>query len=341
LSLLGTFLVRSGVLTSVHAFAVDPTRGVFILAILVFFIGGSLALFAWRAPLLQQGGLFAPISREGALVVNNLFLATGCATVFIGTLYPLALEALTGEKISVGAPFFNLTFIPLIVPLLLLMPFGQTLAWKRGDFLGTTQRLYAVFGLTLLACLIFSALTWGGPVLAPLGVGLGLFLVLGSINEIVSRSWSKGASWRVAVAKAAGLPRSTWGTVTAHAGVGVTVMGIAATAWSVESLGTLRAGDRLTAGPYEARLVRVVPRTGPNYSEDVVTLAISRGGREIGSVETMKRLYLTRGMPTTEAGILTVGASQVYASVGEVDGDGRIGIRLFYKRWSCSSGSAE
>ena len=134
LSLLGTFLVRSGVLTSVHAFAVDPERGIFILAILVIFIGGSLALFAWRAPPLQQGGVFAPISREGALVVNNLFLATACATVFIGTLYPLALEVLTGEKISVGAPFFNLTFLPLIVPLLLLLPFGQTLAWKRGNF---------------------------------------------------------------------------------------------------------------------------------------------------------------------------------------------------------------
>src|SRR5215208_6633315 len=136
LSLLGTFLVRSGVLTSVHAFAVDPTRGVFILAILILFIGGSLALFAWRAPMLRQGGLFAPVSREGALVVNNLFLATGCATVFLGTLYPLALEALTGDKISVGAPFFNLTVVPIVVPLLLLAPLGQTLAWKRGDLLG-------------------------------------------------------------------------------------------------------------------------------------------------------------------------------------------------------------
>jgi cytochrome c-type biogenesis protein CcmF len=331
LSLLGTFLVRSGVLTSVHAFAVDPTRGVFILAILVIFIGGSLALFAWRAPLLQQGGLFAPVSREGALVVNNLFLATGCATVFIGTLYPLALEALTGEKISVGAPFFNLTFIPLIVPLLLLMPFGQTLAWKRGDFLGTAQRLYAVFALALLASVGFFALTFGGPALAPLGVGLGVFLVLGSMNDIVTRCRTKGGSFKTMMLKAAGLPRSAWGTAIAHTGVGVTVIGIAATAWSVEALGTLRTGDRLAAGPYEATLVRVVPRTGPNYREDVVTLAITRGGDEVGSVETMKRLYLTRGMPTTEAGILTVGASQVYASVGEVQADGSIGIRLFYK----------
>src|SRR6516162_9035675 len=133
LSLIGTFLVRSGVITSVHAFASDPTRGIFILAILIGFIGGALALFAWRAPLLRQGGLFAPISREGALVLNNLLITTACATVFVGTLYPLALEALTGEKISVGAPFFNLTFAPLFIPLLIAVPFGPLLPWKRAD----------------------------------------------------------------------------------------------------------------------------------------------------------------------------------------------------------------
>src|ERR671923_2338615 len=143
LSLIGTFLVRSGVLTSVHAFANDPTRGVFILAILVLFIGGGFALFAWRAPLLKQGGLFAPISREGALVLNNLLLTTACATVFVGTLYPLALEALTGDKISVGAPFFNATFGPLFAALLIAVPFGPLLAWKRGDLLAAAQRLTA------------------------------------------------------------------------------------------------------------------------------------------------------------------------------------------------------
>ena len=152
LSLIGTFLVRSGVLTSVHAFATDPTRGVFILAILVLFIGGSLALFALRAPLLKQGGLFAPVSREGALVLNNLFLVSACATVFVGTLYPLALEALTGEKISVGAPFFNATFGPLFVPLLIAMPFGPLLAWKRGDLLGVAQRLVGAAAVGVNHC---------------------------------------------------------------------------------------------------------------------------------------------------------------------------------------------
>src|SRR5690348_3260457 len=156
LSLIGTFLVRSGVLTSVHAFANDPTRGIFILAILVLFIGGALALFALRAPLLKQGGLFAPISREAALVLNNLFLITACATVFVGTLYPLALEALTGDKISVGAPFFNLTFAPLFIPLLLAMPFGPLLAWKRGDLYGAAQRLMAAGALALVVVVIVS-----------------------------------------------------------------------------------------------------------------------------------------------------------------------------------------
>jgi cytochrome c-type biogenesis protein CcmF len=331
LSLLGTFLVRSGVLTSVHSFAVDPTRGLFILAILIVFIGGSLTLFAWRAPALQQGGLFAPVSREGALVVNNLLLATACATVFIGTLYPLALEALTGEKISVGAPFFNLTFLPIVVPLLLLVPFGQTLAWKRGDFYGTAQRLLVALGLAIAAMLVLLAVTAGGPVAAPLGIGLGLYLVLGAFNEIVTRSWRRGTSATVALRKAAGLPRSAWGTVLAHAGVGVTVIGIAASAWSVEAIGTVRIGERLPVGPYEARLDRVVPRTGPNYREDAATLTILRNGREAGSVETMKRVYLTRGMPTTEAGILTFGTSQVYASFGDPQPDGSIGLRLYYK----------
>ncbi|MGO4525571.1 heme lyase CcmF/NrfE family subunit [Microvirga sp. 2MCAF35] len=331
LSLLGTFLVRSGVLTSVHSFAVDPERGTFILGILILFIGGSLALFAWRAPMLKQGGLFAPVSREGALVLNNLFLASACATVFIGTLYPLALEVLTGEKISVGAPFFNFTFLPLIVPLLLLLPLGQTLAWKRGNFLGTAQRLYAVFGIALLAALAMFAHEHGGPVAAPLGVGLGVYLVLGSLNEILTRTWSKGTPLSVAWRKARGLPRSAWGTAIAHAGVGLTVIGIAATAWGVEAIGSLKPGELLKAGAYEVRLERVTPRVEANYREDVALLTVFGSGRELGTLETMKRLYVTRGMPTTEAGIMTIGLGQIYASVGEIQTDGSIGMRLYHK----------
>src|SRR4051794_17745082 len=189
LSLLGTFLVRSGVLTSVHAFASDPTRGVFILCILTLFIGGSLALFAWRAPEMKQGGLFAPISREGALVFNNLFLVAAAATVLTGTLYPLALEATTGQKISVGPPFFNLTFAPLMIPVLMAVPFGPMLAWKRGDLLGAAQRLVGAAGIAAITvAVIFAMEGGGGPILVPFAIGLALYVMAGAVTEIVERT---------------------------------------------------------------------------------------------------------------------------------------------------------
>src|SRR5215472_14721092 len=188
LSLIGTFLVRSGVLTSVHAFASDPTRGVFILCILLLFIGGALALFALRAPLLKQGGVFAPISREGALVLNNLFLMAACATVFFGTLYPLALEAVTGEKISVGAPFFNMTFGPLFIPLLFAVPFGPLLPWKRGDLLGVAQRLIGAAALAVIGIAVTFAAEGGGPILVPFALGLAIFVITGALTDLVERT---------------------------------------------------------------------------------------------------------------------------------------------------------
>src|SRR6185312_12742905 len=171
---------RSGVLTSVHAFAVDPKRGVFILAILTLFTGGGLALFAWRARDLRQGGIFAPISREGALVLNNILLTTACATVLVGTLYPLVLESLTGAKISVGPPYFNLTFGPLMLPLLIAMPFGPFLAWKRGDLLGAAQRLMFAAMLAAVVLALGLAAFHRGPVLAPFGLALGMFVMAGA-----------------------------------------------------------------------------------------------------------------------------------------------------------------
>src|SRR5438046_2095475 len=220
LSLLGTFLVRSGVLTSVHAFATDPTRGVFILAILCVFIGGSLVLYAWRAPQLAQGGLFAPISREGALVLNNLFLTTACATVFIGTLYPLALEVLTVDKIAVGAPFFNLTFGPLFVALMSVIPFGPLLAWKRGDLYGAAQRLTAAGIAALCAIAVIWAWTRGGATLAPLAIGLAVFVIAGALSDLAERTGLFRIPLALSARRARGLPRSTWGSAFAHAGVG-------------------------------------------------------------------------------------------------------------------------
>src|ERR1700689_2462795 len=204
LSLIGTFLVRSGVLTSVHAFAVDPRRGIFILAILIIFIGGALSLYAWRAPMLKQGGLFAPISREGALVFNNLFLTTACATVFVGTLYPLALQALTGDKISVGPPFFNATFGPLFIPLMAVMPFGPLMGWKRGDLVGPAQRLLAAAILAGLSVVAASAIERRGPTLAPFGVGIAVFVMAGAITDVAERTLFMRVPLRVALARAAG-----------------------------------------------------------------------------------------------------------------------------------------
>ena len=187
LSLMGTFLVRSGVLTSVHAFAVDPDRGIVILTIMMFFTGGGLALFAWRAGALRQGGLFAPISREGSLVLNNVLLSVSCATVLVGTLYPLALEGMTGEKISVGPPFFNMTFIPLMLPLLFAMPFGPLLAWKRGDVARRGAASGVRGGLAVLVTIGCGGMSGPGPWLAPLCAALGLFVLFGAITDLLYR----------------------------------------------------------------------------------------------------------------------------------------------------------
>jgi len=332
LSLLGAFLVRSGVLTSVHAFATDPGRGLFILAILVFFIGGGFALFAWRAPLLKTGGLFAPFSREGALVVNNLLLATACATVFIGTLYPLALEGLTGDKISVGPPFYDATFVPLAMALLLLIPFGQALAWKRGDLAGAVSRLLFVMGLSIVACLAIVFMQRGGPVLAVIGLWLGIFVFVGGVNEILSRSWKRGASLSVVLRRAAGLPRSAWGAAVAHAGVGVCVIGLAAQAWSIETLASVRPGQPLAVGPYEVVLTDSFSRQVANYREDVARFHVLQGGAIIRTVDASKRFFPARNTSTTEAGISTIGLGQVYVALGDA-GEHGLGVRLYWKPW--------
>src|SRR2546429_5843322 len=261
LSLIGTFLVRSGVLTSVHAFATDPTRGVFILAILVLFIGGSLALFALRAPLLKQGGLFAPVSREGALVLNNLFLVSACATVFIGTLYPLALEALTGEKISVGAPFFNATFVPLFTPLLIAVTFGPLLGWKRGDLMGVAQRLVGAAGVGLITVAVVFAMEGGGPILVPFAIGLALYVMAGALTEVVERTGLLKVPLATAFARAKGLPRSAWGAAFAHFGLGIALLGIIGeTQWSLERIAELRPGQTISVRRYELQFDGVTTR---------------------------------------------------------------------------------
>src|ERR1700744_1632824 len=330
LSLLGTFLVRSGVLTSVHAFASDPTRGVGILMILCLFIGGSLALFPGRASSLKQGGLFAPISREGALVLNNLFLTTACATVFIGTLYPLALEVLTGDKISVGAPFFNLTFGPLFVPLMIAMPFGPMLAWKRGDLLSAAQRLLAAGVAALVAIAIVWAWAHGGSALAPLAIGLAVFVIAGAVSDLVERVGLFRNPFVVSLRRSRGLPRSAWGTVFAHAGVGVALIGIVCeTTWNSEFIGTMKPNDVTKLAGYELKLDGLTQRQGPNYREMVASFDVSSGGRKISVMTPSKRNFTARGASTTEAALLARGVSQIYISLGDPAPDGGITVRIY------------
>jgi cytochrome c-type biogenesis protein CcmF len=332
LSLMGTFLVRSGVLTSVHAFAVDPARGVFILAIMGVFIGGALALFAWRAPLLSQGGLFAPISREGALVLNNLLLTTACAAVLVGTLYPLALEAITGEKISVGAPFFNLTFVPLFVPLLIAVPFGPLLAWKRGDLVAAAQRLMAAAAVALASIVLLLAFTWGrGPWLAPFGIGLGLWLILGALSEIAYRVRLREATFAETWRRLGNLPRAAYGSVLAHAGLGLAVIGIVATtAWRSEAIIALKPGESAEIGGYTLAFKDVAARDGPNYREQAAVFAVTRDGRTVTELAPSKRKFTVERTDTTEAGIHASWRGDLYAVLGDPLKDGAYSIRLYF-----------
>ncbi|EHR02290.1 heme lyase CcmF/NrfE family subunit [Bradyrhizobium sp. WSM471] len=332
LSLLGTFLVRSGVITSVHAFATDPTRGVFILLILCLFIGGSLSLFAGRATSLKQGGLFAPISREGALVLNNLLLTVACAVVLFGTLYPLAMEMLVDFKMSVGAPFYNLTFAPLFTLLLLAVPFGPLLAWKRGDLLGVTQRLLAAG----VAGLVVAALVWGwargGSALAPLAIGLGIFVIAGAVTDIVERTGLVRLPFATALHRARGLPRSAWGSAFAHAGLGIALIGIVCeTTWNSEYIATMKQNDVAHVAGYDVKLDGLFQRQGPNFREMIAEFNVSQDGEKLSVMTPSKRSFTTRGSSTTEAALLTRGASQLYISLGDATGEGAIAVRIYHK----------
>lgn len=332
LSLLGTFLVRSGVITSVHAFATDPTRGVFILLILCLFIGGSLSLFAGRATSLKQGGLFAPISREGALVLNNLLLTVACAVVLFGTLYPLAMEVLADFKMSVGAPFYNLTFVPLFALLLLAVPFGPMLAWKRGDLLGVTQRLLAAGVAGLVAVAIAWGWASGGSTLAPLAIGLGIFVIAGAVTDIIERTGLVRLPFATALHRTRGLPRSAWGSAFAHAGLGVALIGIVCeTTWNSEYIATMKQNDVAHVAGYDLKLDGLFSRQGPNYREMIAEFNVSRNGEAISVMTPSKRSFTTRGSSTTEAALLTRGASQLYVSLGDATAEGAIAVRIYHK----------
>ena len=331
LSLMGTFLVRSGVLTSVHAFAVDPARGVFILAIMGIFIGGALTLFAIRAPLLSQGGLFAPISREGSLVLNNLLLTTACAAVFVGTLYPLALESLTGEKISVGAPFFNYTFVPLIVPLADRGAVRADACLEAGRY---RRRCPAPHG----GCDPRAGrrhrgpcLAAEGPWLAPLGLGLGIWLIAGALSEIAFRVKLFDGSLAEAGRRLANLPRSAYGGALAHAGLGLVVIGIVATtAWRSESILAMKPKESADIAGYHLTFEGVAPREGPNYRERVGLFKVTRNGQGRDELEPSKREFTVERSGTTEAGIHASWRGDLYVVLGDQLKDGAYSVRLYF-----------
>jgi len=334
-SMLGAFLVRSGVLTSVHAFAVDPTRGVLLLIILGVTAGLGFALFAWRAPTLSQGGMFAPISRESALVMNNILLAAATATVLLGTLYPLIREAMTGEAISVGPPYFNLTFTPLMTALLVLLPAGPLLAWKRGDARGVVQRLWVALLIAAAAGVLTIALVSPQKALGALGIALGGWLIAGALAEIVERTRAFRVPARESWRRLTGLPRGAWGMTLAHMGLGVFVMGaVFETTWKVEAAEALRIGGAVDIGAYHVRLDDVRPVEGPNYDADRATITVTRAGRPVCQAAPERRLYTAGGQTTSEVGLCYRGASHIYVVLGERREGGTYLVRAYWNPWA-------
>ena len=318
LSLLGTFIVRSGLLTSVHAFATDPTRGVFILGILVIAVGGSLALYAWRAPLLAPGGVFGVVSRESGLVANNLLLTVSCGVVMLGTMAPLFREAWDGEMISVGPPFFDLVFTPFMVALAVILPVAAVLPWKRGKL----DRALAIMWPAAVLAFAVGATIWafqsGRSALGPVGIALAVWLVVGAMLELAERAKAGRVPLSETLRRLSNLPRADWGKATAHAGLGLLFFGIAGiTAWETENIAALEPGQSVSTGGYDFRFVGVEQIRGPNYLAERGTLIASKNGREVAVLTPEKRFYPVARMPTTEAAIDPGFIRDLYVSLGD------------------------
>ena len=331
LSLVGTFLVRSGVLTSVHAFATDPQRGSFILLLLVAAIGGSLTLYAIRAPALKGGGLFAPISREGALVLNNVLLSCGCATVFLGTLYPLFLDATGGPKLSVGFPFFNRTFAPMMVPMVMAVGVGPMLAWKRGDVLGALQRLWVAYIATALVVLVAFYVTHGGPVLAVFGLGLSAWLATAVLTEFAERIRLFRIPLRDSVRRAIHLPRASYGMSLAHFGLAVSVAGFSASAWAQEAIQTLKPGGGIDIAGYHLTLQHVDHVPGPNYTADDASIRVTSGGEFVTMMHPQRRFFPLQQQTTGETAIRTNLLADLYVALGDSGSAGDWTVRVYWK----------
>ncbi len=334
-SLIGTFIVRSGVLTSVHAFANDPERGVYILAITGLFVGGALTLYAARASAMEAKGVFGVVSRESALVANNILLAVSCFVVFVGTIWPLVAELAFDRKLSVGPPFFDAAFTPFMVALMILLPVGGMLPWKRARLGRAMQPLWGVLALALAAGGLTWAIQTGQSLLAPLGMTLALWVIGGAAVDLWSRSGKGAPDERLRRLRA--LPGGDWGKSIAHAGLGITALGVAGlTQWEVEDIRVAQPGERYTVeafGPwqYDVRLNAVNEVEGPNYVSTMASIDVFRGDRQIAHLEPEKRVYPVAGMPTTEAAIDNGILRDVYIVIGDPQANGGWAVRTYIK----------
>lgn len=329
-SLLGTFLVRSGVLTSVHSFASDPSRGIFILGLLIVAIGGSMILFALRAPSLKSGGLFAIVSRESSLLFNNIMMSVAAGTILLGTLYPLFMDVLGLSKISVGPPFFNTIFVPLMVPTIMLMALAPALAWKRGDLKNAIANLQpaAVAALVVMMVTWIETKSWG----AGAALGLATWLLCGTISELIGRLMPQRMTAGEFFRRVLAVPRSFYGMILAHAGVALVIIGITgSTAWKTEKIQVMHFGDTVNVAGYDLTLQTVTEDVpGPNYLADRATFTATKNGELIARLYPEHRLYQTPPRPTTNAAIHTNLLGDIYAVIGDADKNGGYVTRLYY-----------
>ncbi len=327
-SLIGTFIVRSGVITSVHAFANDPERGVFILLILGVFTGGALILYAARAGVMEARGVFGPVSREGALVANNLLLSVSAFVVFVGTIWPLVAEVLWGQSLSVGEPFFNAAFTPFMVALAIILPVGSAMAWKRGSIKRGIAGLWPVAVLAVAIGGLAFAMQTGRSALGPIGAALGAWVVFGALADLWGRTGRDALGERLG--RLTRLPRADWGKALAHAGFGVTLFAAAAlNAWKVEDIRVAQPGERFALGGYEVALVAVNAVQGPNYTSTMAEMTVFRNGREVATLFPEKRFYPVQGMPTTEAAIDYGFWRDIYLVIGDAQENGGWAVRSY------------
>ena len=327
-SLLGAFIVRSGVLTSVHAFANDPERGSYLLAITVFFVGAALALYAVRAGAMQAKGVFGLVSRESALVANNVLLAVSCFVVFVGTMWPLVAEMFFDRKLSVGPPFFNMAFSPFMLVLGLILPIGSAMPWKRARLIRAMRPLRYVFVLALAIGGLAYAMQSGRTLLGPIGMFLAAWVVMGTIVDLVQRT-GRGAG---RLGRLMRLPRADWGKMVAHAGLGITMMGVSGLmAWQQEDIRVAQFGEPFEVGSYTLTLNDVVNSEGPNYIATTGYITLARNGREISELRPEKRIYPVAQMPTTEAAIDYDLARDVYVVIGDQQAQGGWAVRTYIK----------